>query len=262
MNFENQTVIVTGASRGIGRGIALAFGKAKASVLVNYYSRSKEAEEVVREIEAKGGKAVSFKGDMSDPAQVDAMVSFARDTFGHIDILVNNAGIPGPSKPLIDTTVEEWDRVLGVNLRGYYLCCRAVLPEMLQRRKGNIINIASIYGKRGEPNNAAYCASKAGNLLLTQTLALEVAPHVRVNAICPGHMATEQNWQEIQKWAEERGTSFEIERDRLWETIPLKRPGEDEEIGRLAMFLASDDADYITGASIDIDGGFSVRFCA
>ncbi len=259
MSFKDKTVIVTGASRGIGRGIALGFGRERASVVVNYHSRKEQAEEVVQAIEAAGGKALSFRADTSKPADVDAMVTFANKHFGEVDVLVNNAGIPGPNTHMIDHSVEEWDLVLAVNLRGYFLCCKAVLPSMLARKSGNIINIASMYGKHGQPNNAAYCASKAGNISLTQTLALEVAPAIRVNAICPGHMQTDQNWQEIEAWAKQRGTSFEIERDKLWETIPLKRAGEDAEIADLAIFLASDAASYITGQAIDVDGGFGFK---
>lgn len=259
MSFENKTIIVTGASRGIGRGIALGFGQEKASVIVNYHSHREEAEEVVKLIKEAGGKAISFQGDMSDPTTVDEMVKFTNQHFGEVDVLVNNAGIAGPSSHLIDHTVDEWDRVLAVNLRGYFLCCKAVLPSMLARGSGNIVNISSIYGKHGEPNNAAYCASKAGIIMMTQTLALEVAPSIRVNAVCPGHMKTEQNWQEIQKWAEQHGSSFEFERDKLWETIPLKRAGENEEIASIVLFLASDAASYITGQAIDVDGGFGFK---
>lgn len=256
MDFKDMTVLVTGASRGIGSGIALGFGREKASVVVNYYSQESAAEEIVAEIEKMGGKAFSYKADTSDPAQVQGMVEAANQEFGDILVLVNNAGISGPYAHLIDTKVEEWDRVVAINLRGYFLCCKAVLPSMLERGSGSIVNISSIYGKRGEPNNAVYCATKAGEILLTQTLALEVAPKVRVNAVCPGHMATEQNWDEIRTWAAERGTTFEYERDKLWDSIPLKRNGENEDVANLVLFLASDASSYITGQAIDVDGGF------
>lgn len=134
--------------------------------------------------------------------------------------MVNNAGIAGPSKSLIDTEIKEWDRVLAVNLRGYFICCKEVLPFMLAQGSGSIVNISSMYGKKGEPFNTAYCASKAGINLMTQALALEVAPKVRVNAICPGHMATDQNWQEIEMWAMERGTSFEHEKKNYGKKYP------------------------------------------
>jgi 3-oxoacyl-[acyl-carrier protein] reductase len=256
MDFEGRTVIVTGASRGIGRGIALGFGQQGARVLVNYHGNESAAKDVARAIEAAGGEAADYRADMRIPSDVESMVQFAKQRFGEIDVLVNNAGIAGPGTHLIDTSVEDWDQVLTTNLRGYFLCCKAVVPMMLARGAGCVVNISSIYGKRGEPNNAAYCASKAGIILMTQTLALEVAPTVRVNAVCPGHMATEQNWQEIRQWAAERGTTFEHERDALWDSIPLKRHGEDEDIANLVIFLASDKASYITGQAIDIDGGF------
>jgi 3-oxoacyl-[acyl-carrier protein] reductase len=256
MDFMDMNVIVTGASRGIGSGIAIGFGREKASVVVNYVSNKDAAEEIVTEIEELGGKAFSFKTDTSDPGQVQGMVDAANQRFGDIHVLVNNAGISGPYAHLVDTTVEEWDRVMAINLRGYFLCCKAVLPSMLERKTGSIVNISSIYGKRGEENNAAYCATKAGEILLTQTLALEVAPHIRVNAVCPGHMATEQNWDEIRTWAEERGTTFEYERDKLWDSIPMKRNGENEDVANLVLFLASDASTYITGQAIDVDGGF------
>jgi 3-oxoacyl-[acyl-carrier protein] reductase len=256
MEFENKSVIVTGASRGIGRGIALGFGRAKASVLVNYLKQSAAAEEVVSSIRSMGGRAFSYRADTSDPAQVEAMAKHAEEQFGPVDILVNNAGIPGPFAHLVNTNLEEWDRVIAVNLRGYFLCSRAVLPSMLERGKGVIVNVSSLYGLRGEPNNGAYGATKAGINLFTQTLALEVAPKVRVNAICPGHMMTDQNWDEIRTWAAERGTSFEYERDQLWARIPLKRPGNDEDMANIVLFLASDASSYITGQAIVIDGGF------
>jgi 3-oxoacyl-[acyl-carrier protein] reductase len=256
MSLENITVIVTGASRGIGRGIALGFGRDKANVIVNYFKQEAAAKEVVDQIEKDGGRSLPFKADTSDPIQVEDMMKFANNHFGDIHVLVNNAGISGPYANLVDTDVEEWDRVMAVNLRGYFLCCKAVLPSMLERGSGSIVNISSIYGKRGEPNNAAYCASKAGIILMTQTLALEVAPKVRVNAVCPGHMATDQNWDEIRTWAAERGTSFEYERDKLWTSIPLERHGDDEDVANLVIFLTSDASSYITGQAIDIDGGF------
>ena len=257
--FKDKTVVVTGASRGIGRGIALGFGHEGASVLVNYFKNKSAAEDIVNQIEAAGGKAVSYQADVSNQAEVTAMIKFTFQHFGEISTLVNNAGVAGPGTHLIDTDVEDWDRVMAVNLRGYFLCCKAVVPSMLARGHGSVVNISSIYGKRGEPDNAAYCASKAGIILMTQTLALEVAPVVRVNAVCPGHMATEQNWQEIRQWAAQRGTSFEYERDALWESVPLKRHGEDEDIANIVIFLASDDASYITGQAINVDGGFSLR---
>lgn len=256
MSCKDKTVIVTGASRGIGRGIALGFGRGQASVVVNYIKHKSGAQEVVNQIEEAGGKAFSFQGDMSNAEQVKDMISITKERFGNIHVLVNNAGIAGPSKSLIDTEIEEWDRVLAVNLRGYFICCKEVLPSMLAQGSGSIVNISSMYGKKGEPFNTAYCASKAGINLMTQALALEVAPKVRVNAICPGHMATDQNWQEIEMWAMERGTSFEHEKKELWKKIPLKRHGDDEDIANLAIFLTSDAASYITGQAINVDGGY------
>ncbi len=259
MDHEGKAVIVTGASRGIGRGIALGFGRDRARVLVNYRMQEAPAKDVVREIETAGGEAVAYQADMTNPSDIEGMVRFAMQHFGQIDVLVNNAGIAGPGTHLIDTDVADWDQVITTNLRGYFLCCKTVVPLMLERGGGCVVNISSIYGKRGEPNNGAYCASKAGIILMTQTLALEVAPTVRVNAVCPGHMATEQNWQEIRQWADERGTTFEHERDALWASIPLQRHGENDDIANLVMFLASDRASYITGQAIDVDGGFRLR---
>ena len=251
MSFKEVVVIVTGASRGIGRGIALGFGEVGASVVVNYHSRKEKADEVVDAIEAAGGKARSYKADTSDPAQVDAMVRFTEEQFGPVDVLVNNAGIPGPSTHMIDHTVEEWDRILAVNLRGYFLCCKAVLPSMLARKSGTIINIASIYGKHGEPNNAAYCASKGALEAMIRPLATDHAGVIRVVGVCPGTIDTPMLAASCAGW----DTPKEELYAEVAQKIPVRRMGEPVDVAKAVAFLISDDAAYINAISLVLDGG-------
>lgn len=244
MRLEGKKAIVTGASRGLGRAIALAFAREGADVLVNYASREERAEEVVAAIEKLGRRAILHRADVSDAVHVRAMAQAAVAQFGRVDILVNNAGITMPKGPL-ETSEAEWDRVLAVNLKGVFLCCQTVAEGMIAQGGGRIINIASTAGQTGTLSGPAYCASKAGVLGLSKCLARAFAPHnVLVNAISPALIDTEiLYWRTPAQW-----------KDTL-ESIPLKRLGNPDDLAETAVFLASSGGNFITGATIDVNGG-------
>jgi len=244
MRLEGKTAIVTGASRGLGRAIALAFAREGADVLVNYASREERAAEVASAIERLGRRAILQRGDVSDAVQVRAMVQAALGRFGRVDVLVNNAGITMP-KGLLETSEAEWDRVLAINLRGVFLCCQAVAEAMMAQGGGRIINIASTAGQTGTLSGPAYCASKAGVMGLTKSLARSFAAHnVLVNALSPALIDTEiLYWRTPEQWK------------TTLESIPLKRLGNPDDLAEAAVFLASSGGNFITGATLDINGG-------
>jgi len=248
MRLDNKTAIVTGARRGIGRTIALALAKEGANVVVSDISQE-DCQKVVTEIERLGRKGLALKCNVTSRAEVEDMVRRAVAEFGKVDILVNNAGIIG-FKPFLELTDEDWDNTLNVNLKGQFLCARAVAKEMVKNKWGRIINIASISsGGCGIafPLIAHYTASKGGVMALTEALALELTPQgINVNAICPGAIDTD-----MVKAVKERG---QLEQVLL--RIPKGRLGQPEDIANLAVFLASDESDYISGAAIVIDGGW------
>jgi len=244
MRLEGKTAIVTGASRGLGRAIALAFAREGADVLVNYAAQEARAAEVAAAIERHGRRAILQRADVSDAAQVRAMVQAATAKFGRVDILVNNAGITMP-KGLLETSEADWDRVLAINLKGVFLCCQAAAEAMIAQGGGRIINIASTAGQAGILSGPAYCAAKAGVLGLTKCLARAFAPHnVQVNAISPAMIDTEiLYWRTPAQW-----------KDTL-ESIPLKRLGNPDDLAEAAVFLASSGGNFITGATLDVNGG-------
>jgi 3-oxoacyl-[acyl-carrier protein] reductase len=242
--MEGKKTIVTGASRGLGRAIALAFAREGADVLVNCANREEQAKEVAAAIEGCGRHAVVHRADVSDPAQVQAMVGAALAAFGRVDVLVNNAGITMPKGPL-ETSEAEWDRVLAVNLKSVFLCSRAVVEGMMAQGGGRIINISSTAGQTGTLSGPAYCASKAGVIGLTKSLARSFAPHnVLVNALSPALIDTEiLYWRTPEQWK------------TTLESIPLKRLGSPDDLAEAAVFLASSGGNFITGATLDINGG-------
>ena len=272
-DLTGKVALVTGAGgeRGIGRAISMRLARDGADVVVNDivenpYPRMSPTwrglPQVVEEIQALGRRAASILADVSDATQVDAMVRQAVERFGHIDILVNNAGSrPGPDRvPVVDLTEEAWDEVHRVNLKGTFLCSRAVARQMIRQGKGGrIIVISSTAGKRGVARYAAYCASKFGLIGFTQSLALELAPHrITVNAICPGLTDTERVVFMAAGLAP-AGTSPEEYHAQMLkrqsETNPMGRPALAEDISRAAAFLASSDSDYVTGVAITVAGG-------
>jgi 3-oxoacyl-[acyl-carrier protein] reductase len=244
MRLEGKRAIVTGASRGLGRAIALAFSREGADVLVNYTSREAQATEVADAIRRLGRRAVVHRADVSDAVQVQAMVDAAAAGLGGVDILVNNAGITMP-KGMRETSEADWDRVMAINLKGVFLCSRAVLDHMISGGGGRIINIASTAGQNGTLSGPAYCAAKAGVIGLTKHLARALAPHnVLVNAISPAMIDTEiLYWRTPEQWKETMAS------------IPLRRLGDPNDLAEAAVLLASGGGNFITGATLDINGG-------
>jgi len=246
VRLKGKVAIVTGAAQGIGRGIALALAKEGAKVVVSDISG--KIADVVREIESLGSEALAAKANVADSEETEKMTKAAIEKFGRIDILVNNAGIY-PFKPLVEMKEEDWDRVIGVNLKGVFNCTKAVLPKMIEQKSGNIINISSIAGAEiGYLNLVHYSASKAGVLGFTRSAALELAQYgIRVNAIAPGAIETPGTkvLGEVLKQVEQ--------------TIPQKRIGQPEDIANLVVFLASDDSSYIIGQLIVVDGGLTIQ---
>ncbi len=247
-NLTGKTALVTGASRGIGRGIALCLAKQGADVAVNYHSSADKAEAVAKEIEALGHQSMTVKADVSVKAEVSLMVAAVKEKFNRIDILVNNAGILS-YRTLEQMTEEDWDRVLDTNLKGQFLCAQAVAPLMIENGGGRIINIASIAsGGVGVsfPALSHYCASKGGVVALTEGLAFELGPKgINVNAIAPGVIETDMGKVDDEKVMA-----------GLMARLAIKRIGQPEDIGTAAVFLASDEASYMTGTVVYVDGGW------
>jgi len=244
MNLEGKAALVTGASRGIGREIALELARQGANVAVNYSGSEAKANEVVDEIKALGREAFAVKCNVSNSEEVAEMVKGTIDNFGKLDILVNNAGITKDNL-LMRMKEEEWDDVININLKGVFLCTKAVTRQMMKQRVGRIINIASIVGVSGNPGQANYVAAKAGVIGLTKTTAKELASrNITVNAIAPGFITTDMTDK----------LSEEVKAEML-KQIPLARLGEPKDIAKITAFLASDDSAYMTGQTLHIDGG-------
>jgi len=248
MKLDNKIAIVTGARRGIGRAIALALAKEGANIVVSDISQE-ECQKVVTEIEGLGRRGLAIKCDVTSMAEVEDMVRRTVAEFGRVDILVNNAGII-TFKPFLELTEKDWDTTINVNLKGQFLCAQAVSKELVKNKWGRIINIASISsGGCGIafPLIAHYTASKGGVMALTEALALELTPQgINVNAICPGAIDTDMT----------KGIKDSGQLEQLLLRIPKGRVGQPEDIANLAVFLASEESDYISGAAIVIDGGW------
>ncbi|MDD1501197.1 3-oxoacyl-[acyl-carrier-protein] reductase [Lysinibacillus sp. CNPSo 3705] len=242
--LEGKVAVVTGASRGIGRAIALKLADEGAKVVVNYSGSQAKAEEVVATIQENGGEAVAVQASVSKTDEVSALMDAAVKTFGSLDILVNNAGITRDNL-LMRMKEDEWDDVLDTNLKGVFLCTKAVTRQMMKQRAGRIINISSIVGVAGNAGQANYVAAKAGVIGLTKTTAKELASrNILVNAIAPGFIETEMTEQ----------LPEDIKQGMLTQ-IPLAKLGQPEDIAKAVAFLASDDANYMTGQTLHIDGG-------
>jgi 3-oxoacyl-[acyl-carrier protein] reductase len=241
--LHSQVAIVTGASRGIGRAIALELASYGANVIVNYAASSTAAEEVVDTITKAGGQALALQADVSKVDQVDALINAVMEKFSRVDILVNNAGITRDTL-LLRMKPEDWQAVIDINLTGVFLCTRAASKIMLKQRSGRIINIASVAGQMGNPGQANYSAAKAGVIGFTKTVAKELASRgITVNAVAPGFITTDM-------------TSNLNNADDILKYIPLNRFGQPEEIAGMVRFLAADSAAaYITGQVFNVDGG-------
>jgi NAD(P)-dependent dehydrogenase (short-subunit alcohol dehydrogenase family) len=254
MKLKNQTALVTGASRGIGRAIALALADEGAEVAITGRA-VEELESLAAELQTLGRRCVLITADLAQPGGVDQLWAQCQQAFDHINILVNNAGIGSSSnpKPVINFDDDFWNLTLQVNLTAPYLLCKKVLPAMVERHYGRIINIASINSKVGALHGAAYSASKHGLLGFTRTLAIEVAKEgITVNAICPGPVRTLMNNKRFAYDAERLGKS---QADLEAAATPLGRRLEPEEIAPLALYLASPEAAVVTGQAFNIDGG-------
>src|SRR6516165_4527776 len=255
--LKGQKALVTGASSGIGKAIAIALGAAGADVLVNYVAAPESAQEVVAEIEKRGSRAIAIRADISKEDQVEAMFKAMFEACGTIDILVNNAGLQQDA-PFHEMTLAQWNKVIGVNLTGQFLCAREAVREFLRRgvhpevscAAGKILCISSVHEVIPWAGHANYAASKGGVMLMMKSMAQELAPYrIRVNSICPGAIRTPIN---TAAW------STPAAYNELMKLIPYKRIGEPEEIGRAAAWLASDYADYVHGISLFVDGGMTL----
>ncbi|UOQ50633.1 3-oxoacyl-[acyl-carrier-protein] reductase [Gracilibacillus caseinilyticus] len=242
--LTDQVALVTGASRGIGREIALTFASNGAKVVVNYSGSEERAQAVVDEIVANGGEAIKLQANVSDEADVKAMVKETIQTFGSLDILVNNAGITKDNL-LMRMSEADFEDVIDINLKGVFLTTKAVSRQMMRQRQGRIINVSSVVGISGNPGQANYVSAKAGVIGLTKSTAKEFAArNILVNAIAPGFIATDMT----DKLTEEQ-------KEQMLSLIPLNKLGKAEDVAKVALFLASEQSSYITGQTIQVDGG-------
>ncbi|MFN8215536.1 MAG: SDR family NAD(P)-dependent oxidoreductase [Solirubrobacterales bacterium] len=252
-SFAGQSAIVTGAARGLGRGIARAFLRAGAGVVVCDISETIEATAAAL-AEETGGEIAALRADVSKPEDAARVVDAARERFGTVDNLVNNAGIVTIA-PLAETPDEDWNRIIAVNLTGVFNFLRAALPVMVEQGRGAVVNISSQAGKRGNMYIAPYCASKAGVISLTQTAALEVAPAVRVNCVCPGFINTELQEDEYDAVAAITGQDRDEIKAGWMEAMPLGRFQEVEDVAAAVLFLCSEAASQTTGEALNVSGG-------
>ncbi len=245
--LNGKTAIITGAATGIGKSIAEEFSKLGANVVINYGHNADPANELANKLNRNSFNAIAIKADVSNQSEVDLMVQETIEKFGRIDVLVNNAGIE-KKRPFLEKPLEEWNRILAVNLTGPFICAQAVAREMIKAKiEGVIINISSVHEEIGFPGYSDYCAAKGGLRMLCRNLALELAPYrIRVVNVGPGAIATPINETVLNDPAEKKA---------LEEEIPIHRIGNPEEVAKLAAFLASDDASYITGTTVFVDGG-------
>ena len=249
MRLRDKIAVVTGASRGVGRAIALAYAREGANVVVNYASNEAAADQVVREIEALGRKAVKIQGDVSRKGEATAVVQAAQDHFGRLDILVNNAGFSKPAM-ILKMTEEQWDQVVDLHLKGAFLCSQAAAQIMKEQKSGKMINVTSVAGLVGTVGQINYSAAKGGLLSFTKSAARELARYnICVNVISLGIVATDMT---------EKIRSDEKLKEIYMRRILLERFAEPDDITPAFVFLASDEANYITGQLLCVDGGYGM----
>jgi 3-oxoacyl-[acyl-carrier protein] reductase len=247
LSLEGRVAIVTGASRGIGKAIALILAQRGAAVVVNYNHSAQAAEQLVAEINTNGGRALAVHGDVSQMQQAQQLIKAAVDGFGRLDILVNNAGITRDTLIMM-MSETDWDEVISINLKSTFNCSKAAVRHMMRKRYGRIVNITSVSGQMGNPGQTNYSASKAGQIGFTKALAREVAArNITVNAIAAGYIETDI-WAKVPEEARQAALSL----------IPIGRKGQPEEIAYAVAFLVSDQAAYITGQVVGVDGGMAM----
>ncbi|MBS2969540.1 glucose-1-dehydrogenase [Metabacillus sp. KIGAM252] len=248
-DLEGKVVVVTGASSGLGRAIAKRFGQEKAKVVINYYKNEGKSDELIGEIKEAGGEAVKVQGDVSKEEDVKKIIQFAIDTYGTLDVMVNNAGIQN-EVPTEELSLDDWNKVISTNLTGIFVGSREAIAYMLKNDiKGSIINMSSVHQIIPWPHFAHYAASKGGIKMLSETLALEFAPHgIRVNCLAPGAINTPINKEKF---------SDPAAKEEVLKMIPLNKIGEPEEVAAAAVWLASEEASYVTGTTLYIDGGMT-----
>jgi NAD(P)-dependent dehydrogenase (short-subunit alcohol dehydrogenase family) len=249
-DLTGKVALVTGASRGIGAAIALRLALEGAAVALTFATAADKAQAVAKQIDADGGRALVIRADNADPAAVAAAVEQTVRVLGRLDILVNNAGV-NIRGPIEELSEDDWDTVVDTNLKGPWLCCRAVAPVFKRQKSGRVINVSSMLGEISLPGRSPYASSKGGLTLLTKTLALEWAKDgINVNALCPGPFATEINTPLLNDPAT---------RAQMEANVPLGRWGDPVELGPAAVFLASEASSFMTGATLFIDGGYTAR---
>lgn len=252
--FEGKVVLVTGAGSGIGRALSKAFASEGAYVVCTDINPA-GLESVASEIRASGGSVETHPMDVTDKSQISEVVEVVVSRHGHIDVLVNNAGVSTMS-PVVELTEEEWDFNMNVNSKGVFLCSQAVLPKMISSGRGKIVNIASMAAKIGAPFLAHYSASKSAVVGFTQALAREVAEYgINVNAVCPGFVATSMQDREVVWEGRLRGMTPDAVREEYVKQTPLGRLCQPEDVARVVLFLASPDADFMTGQAVNVTGG-------
>ncbi len=246
MKLSGKVAVVTGGSRGIGRAIALALAREGAAAVVNYVSAAAAAAEVVAAIRGVGGQAVEVQADVKDLSQHGRIVAAAQEHFGRLDILVNNAGM-ARRQLFLDATVEAWDEIIGVNLKGVYFLSQRAARLMVSQRSGKIVNISSVHDTNPMASNSIYCIAKSGMVMLTKSLALELAEHgIQVNCVSPGAIATDESKERLDDPAY---------RAKVLAKIPSRRIGTVDDVVGSVVLLASSEADYVTGATLYVDGG-------
>lgn len=250
MKLKDKVTIVTGAAAGIGKGVATVFSQEGAQVSVVDWDE-KTGEKTAEEIRSKGGDAIFIKCDVSNEENVQTMVQKTIDTYGQLDILVNNAGI-GTYKPVLETTSHEWDRCLAINLKGVFLCSKYSIPHMQAVGKGAIVHMSSVHSHATANGVAPYCASKGGITALTRNMAIDYGPTIRVNSIAPGWVWTPLIENLFKDYDDPVGMVKKVEERQV-----MKRMGKPEDVGYAAAFLASDEAAFITGTQLFVDGGLT-----
>ncbi len=254
MKLKDKTAIITGAASGIGKATAINFAREGAKVMCADVNAD-GAEATARQIADTGGEAASVRADVSKEADVERMIGETVSRWGRLDTLYNNAGI-GYGMPVTQIPVDEWDRLMSINLRGVFLGCKHAIPQMLKNGGGAIVNTASDAGLRGQAMLSAYCASKGGVVLLTKSLAVEWAEHgIRINCVCPGVIRTPILDPFLAQAQATTGASVDELWKRLGEAHPMGRVGQPEEVAKAVTFLASDEASFITGVALPVDGG-------